>query len=293
MTRPQPSAAATDSPARKKAPPECVELLKYIVSADVQKRFGESGAGLPVTQGCRVQRHRPEPVEVLDGQASKASYVQLWLDTAYGADSRRCHERRHRQPVRRQGNACRTSSRACRTRRRPNSRHVRPAPSRPGPRFPRARPPLASAPPPLASRAQAHRDRPVRRPRARRLRGVRAGPGRDSPRSTASSSGTAPGRSPTSSASRTTCGPSATRSSSAPSATTSSSSCMSLVIQGPIAIGVALLLNRTTARTHLLARHHLHPLRAQRGDRGPVAGSCCCSRTGRSTASSPRSASAA
>jgi len=35
----------------KKAPPECVELLKYIVSVDVQKKFGASGAGLPVTKG--------------------------------------------------------------------------------------------------------------------------------------------------------------------------------------------------------------------------------------------------
>lgn len=66
-----------------KAPPECVELLQYIVSLDVQKRFGASGAGLPVTKGSESSVTDPNLQKVLTGKAS-ASYVQLWLDTTYG-----------------------------------------------------------------------------------------------------------------------------------------------------------------------------------------------------------------
>ncbi len=67
----------------KDAPPECVELLKYISSVDVQKRFGEIGAGLPVTKGSETSITDPNLTEVLKGLKS-ATYVQLWLDTAYG-----------------------------------------------------------------------------------------------------------------------------------------------------------------------------------------------------------------
>ena len=66
-----------------RAPPECVELLKYILSVDVQKRFGESGAGLPVTKGSEAGIADPNLLQVLDGH-HQATYVQLWLDTAYG-----------------------------------------------------------------------------------------------------------------------------------------------------------------------------------------------------------------
>jgi raffinose/stachyose/melibiose transport system substrate-binding protein len=67
----------------KNAPKECVDLLKYIVSVDVQKRFGASGAGLPVTKGAESSVTDPNLAEVLKGKNS-ASYVQLWLDTTYG-----------------------------------------------------------------------------------------------------------------------------------------------------------------------------------------------------------------
>jgi raffinose/stachyose/melibiose transport system substrate-binding protein len=67
----------------KDAPKECVELLKYIVSVDVQTRFGEIGAGLPVTKGSEAGITDPNLSQVLEGLRS-ASYVQLWLDTAYG-----------------------------------------------------------------------------------------------------------------------------------------------------------------------------------------------------------------
>ncbi len=65
------------------APPECVELLKYIASVDVQTRFGESGAGVPVTKGSEAGIADANLLQVLDG-LHQATYVQLWLDTAYG-----------------------------------------------------------------------------------------------------------------------------------------------------------------------------------------------------------------
>jgi raffinose/stachyose/melibiose transport system substrate-binding protein len=68
----------------KDAPKECVELLKYIESVDVQKRFGASGAGLPVVKGSESSVTDVNLQQVLAGEKS-ASYVQLWLDTTYGA----------------------------------------------------------------------------------------------------------------------------------------------------------------------------------------------------------------
>jgi len=65
------------------APPECVDLLKYIDSPDVQKRLGESGAGLPVLPEAASSITDPNMQQVLDGLHS-AGYVQLWLDTTYG-----------------------------------------------------------------------------------------------------------------------------------------------------------------------------------------------------------------
>jgi raffinose/stachyose/melibiose transport system substrate-binding protein len=65
------------------APDIAVELLKYIVSEDVQRRFGESGAGLPVIPAAQDSITDPNLQMVLEG-LNNASYVQLWLDTAYG-----------------------------------------------------------------------------------------------------------------------------------------------------------------------------------------------------------------
>ncbi len=49
----------------------------------MQKRFGESGGGLPVVAGTEDSVSDPNMQLVLAGRNS-ASYVQLWLDTAYG-----------------------------------------------------------------------------------------------------------------------------------------------------------------------------------------------------------------
>lgn len=65
------------------APKECVELLEYIDSESVQKRFGEIGAGIPVLPAAADSITDPNLQQVLAGLQS-ASYVQLWLDTAYG-----------------------------------------------------------------------------------------------------------------------------------------------------------------------------------------------------------------
>lgn len=65
------------------APDAAVDLLKYITSVEVQTRFGESGAGLPVVEGSESSITDPNLTQVLEG-LKKATYVQLWLDTAYG-----------------------------------------------------------------------------------------------------------------------------------------------------------------------------------------------------------------
>jgi raffinose/stachyose/melibiose transport system substrate-binding protein len=66
-----------------KAPPECVDLLKYIASPEVQTAFAATGAGLPVTKGAEAGVTDPNMKALLDNRNS-ATYVQLWLDVAYG-----------------------------------------------------------------------------------------------------------------------------------------------------------------------------------------------------------------
>jgi raffinose/stachyose/melibiose transport system substrate-binding protein len=66
------------------APPECVELLKYIASPEVQTRFAESGSGLPVTKGSEAGVTDPNMKALMEFR-DNAEYVQPWLDVAYGA----------------------------------------------------------------------------------------------------------------------------------------------------------------------------------------------------------------
>ncbi|MET7968430.1 extracellular solute-binding protein [Micromonospora sp. NPDC005305] len=68
----------------KKAPAECVEFLKYIASPEVQKGYAETGTGLPVAKGAEAGITDPALKSILQA-TSEASYVQLWLDTAYGS----------------------------------------------------------------------------------------------------------------------------------------------------------------------------------------------------------------
>ncbi|BCJ56759.1 ABC transporter substrate-binding protein [Micromonospora endophytica] len=68
----------------KNAPPECVEFLKYIVSPEVQKGYAETGTGLPVAKGAEAGVADPALKSILDATTG-ATYVQLWLDTAFGS----------------------------------------------------------------------------------------------------------------------------------------------------------------------------------------------------------------
>ncbi|MEV6692011.1 extracellular solute-binding protein [Micromonospora sp. NPDC051196] len=68
----------------KNAPAECVEFLKYIVSPEVQKGYAETGTGLPVAKGSEAGVTDPALRSILEATTS-ATYVQLWLDTAFGS----------------------------------------------------------------------------------------------------------------------------------------------------------------------------------------------------------------
>lgn len=65
------------------APPECADLLAYIMSEDVQKLFAESGSGIPTVAAAQGSLEDPNLKMVGEGLAA-ASFVQLWLDTEYG-----------------------------------------------------------------------------------------------------------------------------------------------------------------------------------------------------------------
>ncbi|MEO3817947.1 extracellular solute-binding protein [Plantactinospora sp. B24E8] len=68
----------------KNAPAECVEFLKYIVSPEVQKGYAALNIGLPVIKGSDADIVDPALKSVLEATAN-ATYVQLWLDTAFGS----------------------------------------------------------------------------------------------------------------------------------------------------------------------------------------------------------------
>jgi raffinose/stachyose/melibiose transport system substrate-binding protein len=65
-----------------KAPPQCVDFLKYIVSPDVQKRWAGTGAGLPTVKSAVGGVTDPNLTGLIAFR-DKASYVQLYLDIAY------------------------------------------------------------------------------------------------------------------------------------------------------------------------------------------------------------------
>jgi len=65
------------------APDEAVELLKYIASVDVQKRFAATNAGVPAHPGALEALTDPSLKQIGAGLA-EASYVQLWLDSDLG-----------------------------------------------------------------------------------------------------------------------------------------------------------------------------------------------------------------
>ena len=68
----------------KKAPAECVEFLKYIVSPEVQKGFAGTGVGIPVVKGAEAGLADPV-LQTVAKATQGAGGVQLWLDTQFGA----------------------------------------------------------------------------------------------------------------------------------------------------------------------------------------------------------------
>jgi raffinose/stachyose/melibiose transport system substrate-binding protein len=70
----------------KNAPAECVEFLKYIVSPEVSKGFGPTGAGIPTAKGSEAGLTDPV-LQTIAKATQSAGGVQLWLDTAFGAKS--------------------------------------------------------------------------------------------------------------------------------------------------------------------------------------------------------------
>ena len=65
-----------------KAPPECVDFLKYIVSPGVQKRWAALNIGLPVANGSQSAVKDPNLKSLLAFR-TKSPFVQLYLDIAY------------------------------------------------------------------------------------------------------------------------------------------------------------------------------------------------------------------
>lgn len=65
------------------APPECAQLLAYIMSPEVQAAFAASGSGIPTVASAVGSLEDPNLKLVAEGLAD-SSYVQLWLDTEFG-----------------------------------------------------------------------------------------------------------------------------------------------------------------------------------------------------------------
>ena len=65
------------------APDITVELLKYILSVDVQTRYAETATSIPTRAGAEAGLQDANLLQVYAG-LQNAEYVQLWLDTAYG-----------------------------------------------------------------------------------------------------------------------------------------------------------------------------------------------------------------
>jgi len=65
------------------APPECADLLAYIMSPEVQAQFAASGSGIPTVASAVSSIEDANLKMVAEGLAN-SSFVQLWLDTEYG-----------------------------------------------------------------------------------------------------------------------------------------------------------------------------------------------------------------
>lgn len=64
------------------APPECVDFLRYLLTPQVQAKFGALNVGLPVAKGSETSVSDPNLKGLLEFRA-KSSYVQTYLDIAF------------------------------------------------------------------------------------------------------------------------------------------------------------------------------------------------------------------
>lgn len=65
------------------APEETVELLRYVMSPEVQTRYAETGAGIPTHPDAAGGIQDPNLAQIAEGLAN-SSFVQLWVDSALG-----------------------------------------------------------------------------------------------------------------------------------------------------------------------------------------------------------------
>jgi raffinose/stachyose/melibiose transport system substrate-binding protein len=65
------------------APDAAVDLLKYVLSEDVQKRFAAIGSGIPTHPGA-ADSLTDENLKAIAAGLAESSYVQLWLDSDLG-----------------------------------------------------------------------------------------------------------------------------------------------------------------------------------------------------------------
>lgn len=68
-----------------KAPKECVDFIKFFSSAEIQKRYAETTGQLPANKDASSGVADPNLKSIIDAR-DKASFVQLYLDVAFGQD---------------------------------------------------------------------------------------------------------------------------------------------------------------------------------------------------------------
>lgn len=69
----------------KDAPKECAELLAYIMSPEIQKKYAESGSGIPTVASAQ-EALTDDNLKLIAKATTDASFVQLYFDTAFGTE---------------------------------------------------------------------------------------------------------------------------------------------------------------------------------------------------------------
>ena len=75
---------ATRGRVSESAPDDAVDLVKYLLSDEVQKGFAENDMGLPTNPAASGSVSDPALADLLQVRDA-APYVQLYFDTAFGA----------------------------------------------------------------------------------------------------------------------------------------------------------------------------------------------------------------